>query len=105
MSLDVLEKMPNQRICITPGLIDLGKEQDFYNKELGKYFKGRADTVILVGRKQTRAIYEGLEESGFAMKNVHVVNKVFDAFNVLARIKTPDCYVLLENDLPDAFNI
>lgn len=105
MSLDVLEKMPNQRICITPGLIDLGDQQDYYNKELGKYFKDRADVVILVGRKQTKAIYEGLEESGFNMKHVYVVNKVFDAFNTLARIKTQDCYVLLENDLPDAFNI
>lgn len=105
MSLDVLEKMPNQRICITPGLIDLGAKQDYYNKELGKYFINRCDIVILVGRKQTRAIYEGLEETNFNMKNVYVVNKIFDAFNVLARVKTKDCYVLLENDLPDAFNV
>lgn len=105
MSLDVLEKMPNQRICITPGLIDLGVEQDYHNKELGKYFKGRCDIVILVGRKQTKAIYEGLEESNFNMKNVYVVSKIYDAFNLLHRVKTKDCYVLLENDLPDAFNV
>lgn len=105
MSLDVLSRMPNKRICITPGMIDLGVKQDFYNKEFGKYFIDRCDFVILVGRKQTKAIYEGLEESGYNMKNVQVVNKIYDAYNFLATIKEPDCYVLLENDLPDAFNI
>lgn len=105
MSLDVLKIMPAKRICITPGLIDLGDKQDYYNKEFGKYFKERCDEVILVGRKQTKAIYEGLEESGFNMKKVHMVNKIFDAFTLLNKIKEPDCYVLLENDLPDAFNI
>ncbi|MDL2211892.1 UDP-N-acetylmuramoyl-tripeptide--D-alanyl-D-alanine ligase [Erysipelotrichaceae bacterium OttesenSCG-928-M19] len=104
MSLDVLANMPGTRICITPGMIDLGEKQDYYNKEFGKYFKGRADKVILVGRKQTKAIYEGLEESGFSMKNVYVVSKIYDAYNLLARIKDNDCYVLFENDLPDAFN-
>ena len=105
MSLDVLSGMPNLRICITPGLIDLGEKQEYYNKEFGKYFKGRCDKVILVGRRQTKAIYQGLEESGFVMKNVYVVNKIYDAYNLLSRIKEPDCYVLFENDLPDAFNI
>ncbi|MDF9866973.1 UDP-N-acetylmuramoyl-tripeptide--D-alanyl-D-alanine ligase [Bacilli bacterium PM5-3] len=105
MSLDVLSYMPGTRICITPGMIDLGDKQDYYNKEFGKYFKTRCDKVILVGRKQTKAIYEGLEESGFEMKNVHTVTKIYDAYNLLAKIKEPDCYVLFENDLPDAFNI
>lgn len=105
MSLDVLSYMPGVRICVTPGMIDLGEKQDYYNKEFGKYFKDRCDKVILVGRKQTKAIYEGLEESGYTMKNVHVVNKIYDAYNLLSRIKEPDCYVLFENDLPDAFNV
>ena len=105
MSLDVLAYMPGKRICITPGMIDLGEKQDYYNKEFGKYFKGRCDKVILVGRKQTKTIYEGLEESGFVMKNVYVVSKIYDAYNMLAKIKEPDCYVLFENDLPDAFNV
>jgi len=104
MSLDVLEKMPGQRIVITPGMIDLGKKQAFYNNEFGKYFINKADIVILVGRKQTKPIYEGLEESGFNMKNVHVVNKIYDAYNIMNKVKKPGAFVLLENDLPDAFN-
>jgi UDP-N-acetylmuramoyl-tripeptide--D-alanyl-D-alanine ligase len=103
-SLDVLAMMPGLRICITPGLIDLGKEQDYYNKEFGKYFINRCDRVILVGRKQTKAIYDGLLESGFEMKYVYVVNRIYDAFNIMHRIREANAYVLLENDLPDAFN-
>lgn len=105
LTLDVLKQMPGLRICITPGLIDLGSEQDKYNYELGQYFKERCDRVILVGRKQTKAIYQGLLESGFNMKYVYVVNRIYDAFNTLERIREPQCYVLLENDLPDAFNV
>lgn len=104
MSLDVLEKMPGQRIVITPGMIDLGAKQAYYNKEFGKYFINKADIVILVGRKQTKPIYEGLEESGFNMKNVYVVNKIYDAYNIMNKVKQVNAFVLLENDLPDAFN-
>ncbi|WP_423363826.1 UDP-N-acetylmuramoyl-tripeptide--D-alanyl-D-alanine ligase [Mycoplasma sp. P36-A1] len=104
MSLDVLEMMPGQRIVITPGMIDLGDKQEYYNKSFGEYFKSKADIVILVGRKQTKPIYDGLEETGFNMKNVYVVNKIYDAFNVMNKVRKPGSYVLLENDLPDAFN-
>ncbi|MEG0686546.1 MAG: UDP-N-acetylmuramoyl-tripeptide--D-alanyl-D-alanine ligase [Erysipelotrichales bacterium] len=104
ISLDVLERMPGKRICITPGMIDLGDKQEYYNKEFGKYFIGKCDFVILVGRRQTKSIYEGIAESGFNMKNVKVVNRIYDAYALLNNVKEPDCYVLLENDLPDAFN-
>lgn len=104
MSLDVLAMMPGQRIVITPGMIDLGQQQEYYNKEFGKYFKDRADVVILVGRKQTKPIYDGLEETGFNMKNVYVVNKIYDAYNMLNKVKDYGAFVLFENDLPDAFN-
>jgi UDP-N-acetylmuramoyl-tripeptide--D-alanyl-D-alanine ligase len=105
LTLDVLKHMPGLRICITPGLIDLGASQDQYNYEFGSYFINRCDRVILVGRKQTKAVYQGLLDSGFNMKYVYVVNRIYDAFNTLERIKEPNCYVLLENDLPDAFNV
>lgn len=104
LTLDVLARMPNLRICITPGFIDLGKEKEKYHLEFGRYFKDRCDIVILVGRKQTKDIYRGLEESQFKMKNVYVVNTIYDAYNLLYQVKEKDCFVLFENDLPDAFN-
>ena len=66
--------------------------------------KGKADIVILVGKNQTKPIYEGLEESGYNMENVIVLDKVKEAFTYVYTHATPADTILLENDLPDAFN-
>ena len=104
MALDVLSYMPNKRFVVTPGMIDLGDIQEETNKEFGKKMKDKADIVILVGKTQTKPIYEGLEEVGFDMNNVHVVDTVKEAFNLVYREATPEDTILLENDLPDAFS-
>ncbi len=62
------------------------------------------DEVILIGEKQTLPIYEGLKESNYDLKKVHVLNDIKKAFILINKIKDKDTYVLLENDLPDMFN-
>ena len=104
MSLEVMKMMPNHRYIITPGMIDLGHEQDAYNKAFGQQMLGCVDTVILVGKKQTQAIYEGLVEVGFDLKEVLIVDTVKEAFAYIEANASRDDMILLENDLPDAFN-
>ena len=103
LSLDVLSKMDNKRIIVTPGLIDLGKKQDEYNYEFGKYMINKCDFVILVGKKNTETIYNGLKDVNYDMHNVLVVESEKEAFNYVYTHFTPNDIVLLENDLPDAF--
>ena len=105
LSIDVLEKMPGNRIIVTPGLIDLGNQQDNYNYEFGKYMVNKLDYVILVGHIQTQAIYKALKDNDFNMDNVLVVDHVKDAFDYIYTHFTYEDTILLENDLPDAFNI
>ncbi len=104
MALDVMANMPNRRFIVTPGMIDLGAIQEETNKEFGKKMKDKVDVVILVGKSQTKSIYEGLEEVDFDMNNVHVVDTVKEAFNIVYKEATPEDTILLENDLPDAFS-
>jgi len=62
------------------------------------------DEVYLVGIQQTKAIVEGLQKSGFEMSNVHVFATIHEAYHqVRSRAQVGDT-ILLENDLPDAFN-
>ncbi len=103
-SLDVLKMMGGQRVIVTPGLIDLGKEEDEANYQFGAYMKERADWAVLVGEKQTKAIYKGLMESGYDMEKVVVVDTVKEAFNFVYQQFGSEDTILLENDLPDAFN-
>lgn len=105
MALDVLSLMSGKRVIVTPGMIDEGAKQDELNREFGMYMKDRADFVILVGKVQTQAINEGLIASKFNSKNIKVVDNVKEAFNfIYSKFSTKDT-ILLENDLPDAFNM
>ena len=104
MSLEVLKLMPNHRYIVTPGMIDLGVKQYELNKQFGTQMKDHVDTVVLVGKKQTLPIYEGLKESGFNMEEVVVLDTVKEAFKYIETYASKDDIILLENDLPDAFN-
>ena len=104
MALDVLSMMPGTRWIVTPGMIDLGEKQEEINRQFGANMKDKADEVILVGRQQTKPIEEGLKEAGFDMDHVYVVDKVNEAFAIVYSQADANDTILLENDLPDAFN-
>lgn len=103
-ALEVLSLMPGKKVIITPGMIELGPEEEKLNKELGYEISKVCDYAILVGKKQTKPIYEGLIEVGYDKKKIYVTNDLRDAFNHLENIKDNKTYVLIENDLPDNYN-
>ena len=104
MSLKVISLMPSKRFIVTPGMIDLGEIQDKENYTFGYNMKDRVDVAILVGKNQTKPIYKGLQESGFNMENVIVFDTVKEALAYVYQVSTAEDIILLENDLPDAFN-
>lgn len=104
LSLDVLKKMHGRRVIVTPGLIDLGEKEYEYNYDFGLYMKDRVDYVLLVGKVQTKPIYDGLMKSGFDSNNIIVFDSVKEAFDYIYQHFTHEDTILLENDLPDAFS-
>ena len=104
MALDVLKMMPGKHIVVTPGMIELGNEEEQKNKEFGMQIAESADEVILVGKNKTKPIKEGLEEKKFDKNKIHIINDVLEAFDLVKKKKKGETYVLLENDLPDIFN-
>lgn len=104
MALDVLNLMPSKKIVISSGMIELGQESEKLNKELGHYMASVVDIAILIGEHQTRPIQEGLLEKKFKKENIIVFNDIMDAFSYVQQIKEKDAYILLQSDLPDAFN-
>ena len=105
MALDVLNLMDGFKIVVTPGMIELGSEQYNLNKKFGEYISEVADYVILVGKKQTKPIMDGLLEKKYSEDKIVVINDVKEAFNIVDNLKIKKhAYVLLENDLPDIFN-
>jgi UDP-N-acetylmuramoyl-tripeptide--D-alanyl-D-alanine ligase len=104
MALDVLGMMPGKRVIVTPGMIDLGEKQDEINHDFGVYMKDKADAVVLVGETQTKPIYKGLQDAGYDMSRVTVLATEKEAFGWVWQNTTAEDTILLENDLPDAFN-
>lgn len=104
MSLKVLSMMDNKRYIVTPGMIDLGVIQQEENYKFGFNMKDKVDVVLLVGKNQTKPIYEGLSDANFNMDNVIVFNTVKEALAFVYKDSTIDDIILLENDLPDAFS-
>jgi len=104
MALEVLAMMPGKKIVVTPGMIEMGEEQDKINETFGEQIASSADHVILVGETQTKPIYKGLMNKKFNEKNIHIINDVKLAFPLMQQLRDNETYVLLENDLPDIFN-
>lgn len=104
-AIDALALFEGFKVLVTPGMVELGEKQAELNKAFGIYAAKVCDYVVLVGKKQTAPIYEGLREAGYPEEKIYVADGLGDAItraygvNAMGREKI----ILLENDLPDNF--
>lgn len=99
-ALEVLGSFTGRRIIVTPGFVELGKEEDRYHMELGKRIGVNADIAVLVGIKRTEKIKEGIAGSNCQVYQVASLN---EATQLLEKITVSGDTVLFENDLPDNY--
>ena len=64
----------------------------------------KTDIAILLGKEQTKPIYEGLIEKKFKKNNIYVLNNVKEAFELVNKFVDKETYVLVQSDLPDIFD-
>lgn len=104
-ALDVISQFKEGRkIIVTPGMIELGQEEEEANRQFGRYIAEACDYAILIGKNRTKPIYEGICEKGFNEEDIFVVNTLNEATAVLQHLVRPKDVVLFENDLPDNYN-
>lgn len=104
-ALEVLRAFaPERRIIVTPGMIELGEEEETLNEEFGKGIAGAADIAILVGGERVESIRRGLLAEGFDPACVVQVDTLDQASEKLPMYTSPGCVVLFENDLPDNYD-
>ena len=102
-ALNVLKGFPSRRIIITPGMVELGKNEAQYNREFGMQMKSCVDIAIIIGKQRAIPIIEGLKSVGFTDKQIYRVDSLADSTELLHRIVKPNDTVLYENDLPDNY--
>ncbi len=104
MALDVLSKFKGRKIIITPGMVELGVQEEKENRQFGKNMARVVDIAILVGMKRSKPIVDGLRVAGFNDMNIHVVPSLDEATKKLAELTKKGDIILFENDLPDNYN-
>lgn len=105
MALDVLGNMTGgKRIVITPGMIELGDKQAYYNEKFGEHIAETCDVAIIVGKYNREAIVKGLKSKGWEEGEKLCLADTFnEAQSLLSGIAKAGDTVLYENDLPDTF--
>ena len=103
-AMEVIKSFPGRKIVVTPGMVELGEEEDAQNYLFGERMAAAADLVFLVGPNHTKPIYEGLQSAGFDMEQVFVVNSLAEASAKMGPMLSLGDVVLFENDLPDNYN-
>ena len=103
-ALRVLRDFPGRRIIITPGMVELGADEEEFNHDFGVFMAECVDVAILVGPRHTAPIAKGLTEHGFPAENLHVVSSLEEAAAILRQIGKNGDVALFENDLPDNYS-
>jgi UDP-N-acetylmuramoyl-tripeptide--D-alanyl-D-alanine ligase len=103
-AVETLAMFEGIRILITPGMVELGDKETEYNYKFGTYAADCCDYILLVGRRHTVPIREGVLSKGFQEEKCVVFDKLEEAVSYAYSIKGQGHkYILLENDLPDNY--
>ena len=104
MALEVLGHFKGgRRICVTPGMIELGDRREELNEKLGEHIGRNADIAIIVNEYNREPLVKGVLSTGFDEKNLHAVDSFAEAQKLLSGILRSGDTILYENDLPDSF--
>ena len=99
----ILKDFPGKRIVVTPGMVELGEKEQEMNREFGLSMADSCDVAVLIGRKRSESIREGLLEGGFPEESIHVAASLEEATVLIGRLAGAGDTVLFENDLPDNY--
>lgn len=103
-AVETLAMFDGIRILITPGMVELGDKEKEYNYKFGTYAADCCDYILLVGKKHTEPIKEGVLSKGFTPQKCQSFDKLEEALSYAYAIKGQGHrYILLENDLPDNY--
>jgi UDP-N-acetylmuramoyl-tripeptide--D-alanyl-D-alanine ligase len=89
-----------RRVVVTPGMVELGREQSAANEEFARQAASVATDILVVGRTNRRALLRGAAD-GPARVRLHPTRQ--DAVTWVRRHLDPGDVVLYENDLPDHY--
>lgn len=101
-AIEVLRSFGGNKICVTPGLVELGVLEESENRQLGENLVG-LDYIILVGETLVEAVKNGYLDAGGDPEKITVVPTLKIAQDKIAQIILKGDCVLFLNDLPEKY--
>ncbi len=102
-ALEVLKAFKGRKIVVTPGLVELGKQEALANLEFGKQLGKVCDKVIIIGKHNAEMLIKGLFEAGKQGEDIIFAKNLEKGNEMLNGILQKGDVVLFENDLPDTY--
>lgn len=105
-AIDTLSEFDGTKIIVTPGLIELGGDEEKYNFEFGEYMRDVCDYIFLVNSTISKYVLNGINSKKYNNDKIFMVNSPQEAVMQITNFGLNDkITVLLENDLPDNYNL
>ena len=105
-AIDTLSEFDGPKIIVTPGLIELGGDEEKYNFEFGEYMCDVCDYIFLVNSTISKYVLNGINSKKYNNDKIFMVNSPQEAVMQITNFGLNDkITVLLENDLPDNYNL
>jgi len=101
-ALEVLSMFDGTRIVVTPGLVELGEEEEECNYKVGTFIAEFADYAVL-NSSRGEIIKKGAIDSGMDESKIFVVDGLHASLNTIENIQAAKKVILFENDLPDNY--
>lgn len=103
-AMEVLDTFDGRKIVLTPGLVELGKEENVSNLQMGKILASHADVVIITGKQNAEMLINGLIEGGMDREKIIYAKSLKKGNEELNQILKEGDVILFENDLPDNYS-
>ena len=105
-AIDTLSEFDGIKIIVTPGLIELGDDKEKYNFEFGEYMSDTCDFIFIVNSTVSKYVLNGINSKKFNKNKLFMVNSPQEAVAKISNFGlNEEITVLLENDLPDNYNL
>ena len=101
--LEVLSKFHGRKIVITPGFVEMGKEQSQANFTLGGMIADVADYIIIMNELNKNEVFSGAISHNFDRKKIFFADTRVKQKEILQLLTCENCVILFENDLPDNY--
>ena len=101
LALNTLKNIKSDnKILVTPGMIELGSLQNSENTRLAKIAGTICHHIIVVGQTNKNSLSKGLKNT---RSKIYFANHLSEVKKLLSNIITTNTVVLFENDLPDNY--